>query len=86
VQIGDLKHTHTGSEKRERERERVPRDSTSLGHLSMSVPRGSTSLVHHTHVGPTHTLQVGPTYAMWHHFTGPHRQAVNRSLGLRDEI
>jgi hypothetical protein len=74
VQIGDLKPTHTESEKRER----VPRVSTSLGHLSMSVPRVSTSLVHLTHVGPTcltsgsHLCHVAaphwstsPTLATW---------------------
>jgi hypothetical protein len=36
VQTGDLKYTHTESEKRE------------------GVPRDSTSLVHLTHVGPTY--------------------------------
>jgi hypothetical protein len=63
VQLGDryttgckLGISNIHSQNQRRERERVPRVSTSLGHLSMLVPHGTLLLVHLSHVGPTTIL------------------------------
>jgi hypothetical protein len=74
VQIGDLKQTHTESEKRER----VPHVSTSFDHLSLSMSRVSTSLVHLTHVGPT-CLTSGSTHATWPSTSGPCQQPLHQT-------
>jgi hypothetical protein len=61
------------------------RGSASLGHLSMTVPRGSTPLVHLTRVGPIH-LTDGTHLC---HMAAPHwatSVTVNRLLDLEERV